>query len=159
MGLASMGSSMPVLTRVSRTLVTQPAVPVGPRGAPCPMVVLKLHPGGQSYRHFPVFRQSATGAAPLPSVASTGAGVQASAPWQPSSCSPMAVGLRPGVPWGGGAGEEEWPPLPRPRADKHLAFSLLFLLPGAGCWGSPTLRLLTVREPMPGTGRATADDM
>ena len=92
MGLASMGSSMPVLTRVSRTLVTQPAVPVGSRGAPFPVGVLKLHPGEQNYRHFPVFRQSATEAVPLPSVTSMGAGVQASAPWQPSRLKPHGCG-------------------------------------------------------------------
>lgn len=36
--------------------------------------------------------------------------------------------------------------------DKHLAFSLLFLVPQCGGRGSPTLCLLTVKEPMPSAG-------
>lgn len=50
------------------------------------------------------------------------------------------------------AGGKEWRGACEAWADKNLAFSLLFLVPQ--CWplGSPTLCLLTVREPMPSAG-------
>lgn len=49
---------------------------------------------------------------------------------------------------GGSEQGKEW----RGWADKNLAFSLLFLVPRPCLWGSPTLGLLTVREPMPSAG-------
>lgn len=37
----------------------------------------------------------------------------------------------------GGGEQGEKNGAPQARADKHLTFSLLFLLPGAGCWARP----------------------